>query len=437
MTRRLNLSLESIKFQHNPAFFKELTLAFSELKKKKANNLREDAEASGHISKIIKNHTRLKVAFDISDFGPMVEVPHLNKNHPLVHDVHRDWISSADGLRLIAEAGGVVHGSVNLVTGKVSGVFEDMDNRLYYPADMISGARYTPEELAAVCLHEIGHLMTYCEYMTRTVTTNQVLAGLSMGLGKAGTPEEREAILVGTKKALHLDIDTGELAKEKNNEVVTYVVISNVAKTTADEIGFNIYDLNTWEALSDAYAARQGAGAALVTALDKIYRLHGNISFRSTAGYLGMEGLKFSLVIGGMMLKIFSGPLWGLAIAGHLAYSFGVGLIIMDGMGDGTYDRPGMRLLRVRNQIVEEMKNKKISADQGQRLSEDLLAIDEVLKSVNDREQLWGKLYNLFSSDARKRLNQEQLTRELETIATNDLFAASLSLRQQARQAAA
>ena len=434
---RLSFSLESIKFQHNPAFFKELSLAFSELKKSKSKALREDAEASGHISKIIKNHTKLKVAFDISDFGPMVEVPHLNKNHPLVHDVHRDWISSADGLRLIAEAGGAVHGSVNLVTGKVSGVFEDMDNRLYFPADMISGTRYTPEELAAVCLHEIGHLFTYCEYMTRTVTTNQVLAGMAKGLGQAGTPEEREAVLVGTKKALHLDIDTGELAKEKNNEVITYVVISNVAKTTADEIGFNIYDLNTWEALSDAYAARQGAGASLVTALDKIYRLHGNISFRSTAGYLGMEGLKFTLVIGGIALKTISTVAWPLALAGHFAMSIGISLMLMDGIGDGTYDRPGMRLLRVRNQIVEEMKNKKITPDQGQRLSEDLLAIDEVLKSINDREQFMGKLYNLFSSDARKRMSQEQLTRELETIAANDLFAASLSLRQQARQAAA
>jgi hypothetical protein len=79
------------------------------------------------------------------------------------------------------------------------------------------------------------------------------------------------------------------------------------------------------------------------------------------------------------------------------------------------------------------MKNKKITSDQGQRLSEDLLAIDEVLKNVNDREQLWGKLYNLFSSDARKRLSQEQLTKELETLAANDLFASSLKLRQQAQ----
>lgn len=433
MTRRLALSMESIKFQHSAAFFKELTLAFSELKKKKAKDLREDAEASGHISKIIKNHTKLKVAFDISDFGPMVEVPHLNKNHPLVHDVHRDWISSADGLRMIAEAGGAVHGSVNLVTGKVSGVFEDMDNRMYFPDDMIGGSRYSPEELAAVCLHEIGHLFTYCEYMSRSVTTNQVLAGLAKGLGQAGTPADREVILVGVKKALHLDIDTGELAKEKNNEVVTYVVISNVAKTTADEIGFNIYDLNTWEALSDAYAARQGAGAHLVTALDKIYRLHGSISFRSTAGYVGMEALKFTLIIGGMVLIAGSGTVF----PGAFPLTLGTVMALMDGMGDGTYDRPGIRLLRVRNQIVEEMKNTKISPEEGQRLSDDLMAIDEVLKDVKDREQFSGLIYNVFSSDSRRRLSQEKLTRELETIATNNLFASSLALRQQARTQAA
>lgn len=425
----IQLSMEAIQFQKSQAFFKELTLAFSDLKKKKASDLRKDTDASGLLSKIIKNHTKLKVAFDITDYGPAVEVPHLNKNHPLVHDTKRSWISSADGMRMIAEAGGVVKGSVNLATGQVSGVFAEMDNRMYFPADMIASAKYSAEELAAVTLHEVGHLMTYCEYMTRTVTTNQVLAGLAAALGKAGTPEEREAVLISTKKALHLDIDTGELAKEKDDEVVTYVVISNIAKTTADEIGFNIYDLNTWEMLSDQYAARQGAGRHLVTALDKLYRSFGNISFRSTPMYLGMEALKFTLVVGGFMVSAAGGLT---SLAGRYAVTIGLTLIAMDGMGDGTYDRPGMRLLRVRNQIVEEMKNNKLPSEQAERLTDDLAAIDEVLKNVNDREQFWGKLWNIFSKDSRRRMTQEQLTRELETLASNDLFAASLRLRQQA-----
>lgn len=425
----LHLSMEAIQFQKSQAFYKELTMAFAELKKKKAADLRKDGEASGHISKLIKKYTNLKIAFDITDYGPAVEVPHLNKNHPLVHDTKRAWISSADGMRFIAEAGGTVKGSVNLASGKVDGVFAEMDNRMYFPADMISGNKFTAEELAAVCLHEVGHLVTYCEYMTRTVTTNQVLAGMAAALGKAGTPEEREAVLVSAKKALHLDIDTGELAKEKDNEVVAYVVISNVAKTTADEIGFNIYDLNTWEALSDQYAARQGAGKDLVLALEKLYRSYGNISFRSTPAYLGMEAAKFTLVIGGIMVGL-AGGLTGLA--GRYAMSIGIALIMMDGMGDGTYDRPGMRLLRIRNQIIEEMKDKKVNGDYAGRLSDDLAAIDNVLKEVNDREQFWGKLWNIFSKDSRRRLSQEQLTRELETLASNDLFAASLRLRQQA-----
>ena len=118
----LHLSMEAIQFQRSQAFYKELTMAFAELKKKKAADLRKDGEASGHISKLIKKYTNLKVAFDITDYGPAVEVPHLNKNHPLVHDTKRAWISSADGMRFIAEAGGTVKGSVNLASGKVDGV---------------------------------------------------------------------------------------------------------------------------------------------------------------------------------------------------------------------------------------------------------------------------------------------------------------------------
>lgn len=434
----VQLAMEAIHFQKNQEFYKELTIAFEELKKKKSKALRDDGEASHHISKIIKNHTNLKVAFDISDFGPMVEVPHLNKNHPLIHDVHRDWISSADGMRMIGEAGSAVKGSVNLATGKVAGVFAEMDNRMYFPTNMIVGTRYTAEELAAICLHEVGHLITYCEYMDRTVTTNQVLAGLAAGLAGAKTPEEREVILVSTKKALHLDIDTGELAKEKDGEVVTYVVISNVAKATADEIGFNIYDLNTWEALADQYAARCGAGRALVTGLDKLYRSFGHISFRTTAGYLAMEGLKLTLIVGGFLGHLI-GPgiptIW-LSFMFSAAINLGIALVTMDGMGDGTYDRPGVRLKKLRNEIVQEMKDKTVTKEQGEKLTEDLLAIDEVLKYVNDREQFLGKIWNLFSADSRRRLSQEALTKELEGLASNDLFVSSLKLRQQAQSMA-
>lgn len=426
--RRFALAMESIQFQSD-GFFKELVLVFGEIRKefksKKGAKL-SDSEYGVHLAKVIKNRSGLTVSVDLTDFGPAVNVPALNKNNPLVNESIREMVPSTEGIRLIQEAGGAVKGKVNMRTAMVSGVFSEMRNTLYMPTNMLLDAKYTIEEMAAITLHEIGHLFTYCEYMARTVTTNQVLAGMAKGLSNAKTPEEREIILVSTNKALKLDLDATELAKEKDNKVIEYVVVTNVGRQAESELGTNIYDFNTWEMLSDQFAARHGAGVHLVTALEKLYRSMGNISFRSTAGYLAMEGLKATLFFGSMALTFSgAGTLWT-----RLGVTFAMLLIGMDGMGDGTYDRPGVRLKRVRNQIVEEMKNKKISPDHGARLTEDLLAIDEVLKDINDREQLFGLIWNIFSKDSRKRMSQEKLTSELESIATNDLFVQSLKFRQ-------
>ncbi len=427
--KHLSISQESIQFQ-NPAFFKELTLVYSGMRKVKAKDLKE-SEHAGHLAAVIKRHTKLKVAMDLGDWGPAVEVPKLDKNNPLIQNFNRNWTSSSEGLRVIGSSTDAVTGSVNLKTGEVSGVFAEMQNTMYFPTAMITESKFTDEELAAVTLHEVGHLETYCEYMTRMVTTNQALAGMSRALMDAKTPDERETVLISVKKALKLrELDAVALAKEKDNKVIELVVISGVATECQSELGTNIYDFNSWEYLSDQYAARQGAGRPLVTALDKLYRSSGNISFRSTPTYLAMEALKATLVIGGLVVSSVGALApFSLGVT-RFAVQVGIILIAMDGMGDGTYDRPGVRLKRVRNQVVEEMKNTKISADTGARLTEDLLAIDEVLKTINDREQAFGLIWNIFSKNSRKRMSQEKLAGELEGIAANDLFAEALKMRQ-------
>jgi hypothetical protein len=426
---RLTLGLESIHFQSD-RFFKELVLAITELKKEKAKEIK-DSDKAALISTIIKNYTGFNnITVNVGDDGPAIVLPNVNKNNVLVNDFMKDYTNSSDGLRLINEAGGVLKGKVNLKTGKVSGVFADLPATLHLNADLLKDPSFSVEEHAAMTLHEVGHLETYCEYMARTVTTNQALAGLSRGLMNAKTPDEREMLLVSVKKALKLEsLDAVALAKENNNTAVELVVVTNITVDAADEIGANIYDYNTWEYLSDQYATRNGAGVHLVTALDKLHRRYGNISYRSTAGYLAMEGLKAALIIGGI-LAASSGFLLP-----KIAMTLGIVFIAMDGMGDGTYDRPGVRLKRIRNDIVEALKDKKLKPEEGAQLTDDLLAIDEVLSHINDREQLFGKLWNLFSKNARKRMQQEKLAKELEGIATNDLFVQSAKLRNLAQTA--
>jgi hypothetical protein len=420
--RQLIVGQESLQFQKG-VFFQELTMLVAEMKKVPKNKL-DDCEQLGQMTRLIKHHTGLGVAIEMSAFGPAVDIPALNKNHPLVNQFIRNAVPSADGLRMIAQAGGMVRGTVNLKTGKVTGVFEEMGSTMYMPYDMFTGNAFSPEEIAATQLHELGHLFSYCEYMSRSASTNQALAGLVKGLEEANTVEEREVVLVGVKKALELkELDTKALAQSTDKRAIEVVVVSNIATSIEDEIGANIYNFNTWEYLSDQYAARQGAGRYVVTALDKIYRASWNISFRSTPAYLTMEALKAGLFVSTIFIAAMGA--WG---AGYVAQLFML-LVAMDGMGDGTYDRPGARMKRVRNQIVEALKLRHLTEEEAQRYTEDLQAIDEVLARVHDREQWVGLVWNLFSKNSRKRLSQEALAKELEGFASNDLFVHAAKLK--------
>lgn len=402
-------TLESIDFQSG-AFFKELTLAFTELKKVKKDDL-QDPDHTGVLAAVVKQHTGMKIVFSIDEYEPCIEIPMVNKNNPLVNNYFRNYIDSSDGMRMIQNAGGVARGTVNLRTGKVDGIYGDLEAKIHLPKTMFSTSTYSPEEIAAVTLHECGHLLTYFEYMARTVTTNQALAGMSKALDGSAGVDEREAVLINVKKALKLgELDVQALAKSNNKKVAEVVVITHVAQQAASELGSNIYDFSTWEYLSDQYAARQGAGRYLATALDKIFRGGWNISFRSMPAYLAFEAFK--------IVSLFLVP------------AVGVLFMMMDGISDPSYDRPGARVQRIRNQIVENLKDKKLSKDDQERLAADLTVVDEMAKQINDRRQLLNVIWDTLSPSSRKARNQELLQKQLEDLAANDLFVKAAALKQ-------
>lgn len=405
-----HIGMESLDFQPT-TFFKELTAAFAELQEAKKDA--GDSPVVQQISKIIANHTGINAIISIGLYDPCVEIPHLDKNHPLVTAIMRNHVSSSDGLQLIAKAEGAVRGSVNLKTGKVSGVFSELQARIHLPRTMFENKRFDADEIAAITMHEVGHLFTYFEYISRTVTTNQVLAGVSKGLDGSGTVEERQAVLTSAKEVLKLkDLDVKELAKSNNKKVAEVVIITNVARQTESELGSNLYDNNSWEMLADQFAARYGAYRALTTALAKYYKGAWNISFRSLPSFLFMEAFKLA------MLFMLPG--------------LGILFMAMDGSGDGTYDRPGARLTRVRNQIVENLKDKNLSKDDHSRLMADLSAIDDVLAGVNDRRQLVGLIWDSLIPAARRAYRQEKQQQELEALVANDLFIKAAELKQMA-----
>lgn len=421
---RQHLSLESVDFQ-SPVLFKELTAAFDHLRSFKKDQL-ADHEFVHSITKLVQEHTGLKIAFDIGKYDPCVEIPLINKNNVLVNSFIRNLVDSTDGLKMIDEAGGVCRGTVNIKTGKVSGVFCDVEHTIHLPLTMFTTAQYSSEEIAAVTLHEIGHLMVFYEYMTRTVTTNQALAGVVKALDGTDSYEKRVAILTRAKEVLKLkELDAQALAESKNKKIAETVIITQTVLEAKSELGSNVYDFSSWEYLADQFAARMGAGRYIVTALEKMHRgVLNHISFRSLPAYLAWEAWKIVNLVGSVII-IGQVP----QLANLLVYT-SILPFLFDAEGDGTYDTPEARFKRVRDQIVANLKDKKLSKDDVLRLTEDLEAIDKVMEGVHDRRQLLGVIWDFLSPASRNHRNQKLLQKELEDLAVNDLFVKAAQLRQ-------
>lgn len=402
------MALEGVNFQISQVFREELTMLFGELRKEKKEAIPDSPHVVAMVA-CIKKHTGLIVQMAFGEVGPQVQIPNVNKNHPLLVDMHRTMVNSGSGMALIEKAGGVARGGVNWSTGKVFGAFCDIPHTIDFPVNYLLGKKFSDGELAAVNLHEIGHLVTYYLYMGYAIGTNQVLAGLSKAWQDNQTTAERETILLSVHKALQLKTDgVRKLAASSDRKVVEAVVLSNVMKKSEAELGSNIYDMTSWEMLSDQYATRMGAGRDLVTGLDKVMNSVFTPSFRSMPVFLAIEAFKI-LTTFSALLTFNPFPL--------------IAIVLTTMPGNDVYDKPEARFQRIRNQIIENQKVKGLSQNDRDRLTADLETVDSIIAHVNDRRDFFTVLWHTLSGSHRRQWESEKLQKELEAVAANDIFA--------------
>lgn len=411
----LAVSMEAVAFQASPTFFVELTSIISELRKL-AEPTTKDIEQS-RFAKLIKDTLNLSINPQIDTAmypNACVCPPALNKNHPLIPEMYRWDKGSSDGLAGISANGGVLLGTVDLRTGYISGALANVECDMFLTLGLLTNKLFTDEEVAAIVLHELGHIETYLEFVAHTVATNYILSAVAKEWAKSDSQVKRIQIVKDAAKALQLkDVKTDELADASDISVVQTVLLSKSINETRSELDSSIYDMRAWEQLSDQFATRFGAGRALATGLDKIMRWSGHESYYGTAFFIFMEAVKFVL----WLASIFTG---------FFALS---ALILMYNPAMKVYDEPGERISRIRMQLVEALKDKNIPKSFRDSLLADIEALDQLIEPINDRRGLLELFWTSIVPGGRRQHDQVLFQQDLEKLAINDLFAASAKLK--------
>lgn len=419
--------MEAIRYQGKSLLFNDLVLAFQTFLEGK--DFSPAAFEQLGLASIVKRHTGLTIDFVLDRTGggenAYAIFPLLNVNSPLV-----DYLR-VEGLGSTAERGRAtftqvqritneLRGSLDLERCRVSGVFSKLPSQIGVGEDFFTSGRYLAEEIAAVTLHEIGHVFTYFEKLTLFVTTNMVLSTALQELHRTPDPKLRLELVFQTAKSLKVEIDEPEeLAKNDIDAEVFQAVFlkARMDKALQSSNDSRNYDLRSVEFLADQFAIRHGAGRFLAVAMYKMDKYGHHPSVSSKSRFVLAEAVKVALSVV-MLIK--------LPIISTLALGT---LLAVDGYDQNTYDEPGERLARIKYDLVQCLKDTRLPKVLRQQLLEDMEAVDAVREDVSDRRTVFNFVWTSILSRRRHQYDQKKFQQKLEELVNNDLFVAAHKLQ--------
>lgn len=424
----LVVSQESIAFQSR-AFGQEIEQFFAEIKAACTTKIDLKAFAKpDKLEKIIKNYTGMTVAVKMIEpnigGSPRMIPPTLSRDSILLKDMSRNTRPGTPLTELIRSVRlHKDHNGVDLKTGRVFGVFEDVTSYLVFPPAYVLSKLFTAGECAAMTLHEIGHSMTYFEYIDRTITTNQILASMSESLTLHEDAGIRANLIKDVQKELKLIVDNPEELARKEYSVITASLIKASDESHKSAVGSNLYDETSAEQLADQYVVRCGYGRELATAVDKYSPLvKRDADSMRAANYVAAAGVIIPAVCGLLVV-----PPMMFGIAAYVA-ALRVSTNMTDKQ-DFTYDNTMVRLQRIREDIIRMTKSGDLSQDELKSILADVEHVDEAIKNSHDNSNIFRTIADFLFSDSRHAANTMKLHRQLEELASNDLFLAAAKLK--------
>lgn len=305
-------------------------------------------------------------------------------------------------------------GTLNYDTRKVTGYYSTIEFKINVGVGLFDESLLETPELAAVILHEIGHIWDFLE-----------------GLGEMN---RSIAIASYTKKVLRgnysfekkLDIVEALGATVEDPTNVTdeeiYTLVAAQAFARKDEAGkIKTYELFSEEFLADDFATQYGMGYHLAKALRKL-ELNKFFLFRDGqyrpkwTGFLGFLDDAALAIEGGRYLA-------GLSVKNPIVFPilFGIGIASLPMNGKL---RPRDRLYKVREGMISALRDPDTTATDRKNIVADLKLLDKEIKNLRDEPfSIVGWILKLVSTPFLSSNKRHYSTRmNLDSLDNNRLF---------------
>lgn len=423
--------LEAIDHQEQRKLFHRLTECINKLRT--SGELTTEAFIREGFVKAIEEETGMSLRFKLLDSpeaNAAVLVPDLDRNSPMLIAFEQQWRENDDLHALAKLTHGKVEGWLDRKNSKLGGVFSRMLFTSYLTTGLLQDTRYTDGEVASVMLHELGHVYSYLERLIDVVSSNFAITSVSQRILQLDDPIMRLKLIHEFESYEGVKLPDAEVIANTTDATVLYTrLITESIKRRRNAEGDLIYSMRGFEFSADQFAIRHGSGFSSVSAWDKMNRFSYSKESAYTCWAMHLFG-QIRAVIGTIA-----------AIVGSVMFPPALLIVIpmllatlMSRPDLKRYDDPAQRLRRMRNELVDALKNTNVPDAVRKARLEDVLAADEIIGDLVDKrgfvEALWAYVVP-SGKTARMSMEYQQ---SIERLAHNNLFVASAKFQQLASE---
>ena len=439
----LSLSLEAVRFQKDDRIFREFAEEFRKLREIYSKSQVFSGEDFQPLMEKLVEHFDINATYVLprtrKGFEFAISPPDVDSNNPIAYDDMRFYRDSSEGISHLRRNAGVIEGGVD-DNGRVYGVFAKM--RVYF----IVGFgwfhnQFTPEHMAALMMHEVGHYDSYVRALKESVTYSTILAAVAQEWSGASS-DVRMKLIDKAAKTLNTEIDpkmAAQAVRLNNIEGVVSVFVTNRVLEPRSAMNTPGMDYSQWEAAADQFAVRMGAGVYLAEANHMANKYDPELFRKNRSVYLSNLGhILACLANGGFIVAMGAAmgggvvPVMVLGVLNALASYYIVGWGSSGspfGASYEIYDNPVRRIERIMVEMRAELKRRDLPAKQAKASLRAIDDIEHMMSEYYTAVPLAYRFATLFSSDYRSTRYREQQQRTLESLANNELFVAAAAVR--------
>lgn len=445
-----NISQEVIDYQNNDNFPAKIDSIIENIYKEIDNNVyssnKELMQKSSYVKELletIRKRFNLNIQIDVNllpyDFAAIYFYYNIfNKDSEMISNLnlktffkrfsnikeYNDFIKSIEKIsKEKTEAIKNIHnkkGFINLKYAKLEGYFKDLKCYLLLDPFVLKNVGITPSEITAILLHEIGHVFNGFEYHYKLEQINLSMFNIIEELN--GNRVEEAEYIFKTKLANEEELKNYLETKQTRSDLLNYIVLSYLRNINS-QIYNDKYLETVSEAQADEFATRFNRGKDLVSALHKINTISATILPKNMflRAFIGFIELLFSGLI--FATLGFYGFLIGMSIFTILLFNVKLSNINM------TYDLPIDRYNRIKNTIVNNLKNLNLDETTTKYLLEQYTFIEEIANIFVNNKFILTTLSEYIFPDAKQAKYYMNLQQKLENNLNNSLFVSSAKLR--------